>query len=276
MAEGRVSPGTLRRLYREEGLAVKRRRGRKRATGTRTPMPIPDGPCMRWSLDFVADTFGAVRRFRILAVIDDFTRECLALVADTSISGQRVARELDRLIRLYGKPETIVSDNGSELTSRAILEWQNERGVAWHYIAPGKPMQNGFVESFNGKLRDECLNEEVFDSLAHARSILGRWRHDYNHIRPHSSLGGLTPAARRSLELDGSTAPDALAKPQTMNYGQVQTLTMCERPKGLRSMERKLGELVFDDPYRMWRDLFSDVSALSPFLGPLPVRLSGL
>ncbi len=116
----------LRRLYREEGLAVKRRRGRKRATGTRTPMPIPDGPCMRWSLDFVADTFGPARRFRILAVIDDFTRECLALVADTSISGQRVARELDRLIRLYGKPETIVSDNGSELTSRAILEWQNE------------------------------------------------------------------------------------------------------------------------------------------------------
>ena len=212
----------LRRLYREEGLAVKRRRGRKRATGTRTPMPIPDGPCVRWSLDFVADTFGPARRFRILAVIDDFTRECLALVADTSISGQRVARELDRLIRLYGKPETIVSDNGSELTSRAILEWQNERGVAWHYIAPGKPMQNGFVESFNGKLRDECLNEEVFDSLAHARMILGRWRHDYNHIRPHSSLGGLTPAARRSLELDGSTAPDALAKPQTMNYGKAR------------------------------------------------------
>lgn len=172
---------------------MKRRRGRKRATGTLTPMAIPDGPCKRWSLDFVADTFGAARRFRILAVIDDFTRECLALVADTSISGQRVARELDRLIRLYGKPETIVSDNGSELTSRAILEWQNERGFAWHYIAPGKPMQNGFVESFNGKLRDECLNEEVFDGLAHARMILGRWRHDYNHVRPHSSLGGLTP-----------------------------------------------------------------------------------
>lgn len=208
----------LRRLYKEERLAVKRRRGRKRATGTRTPMPIPEGPCERWSLDFVSDVFGPARRFRMLCVIDDYTRECLALIADTSLSGQRVARELDRAIRLYGKPATIVSDNGAELTSRAILEWQNETGVAWHYIAPGKPQQNGFVESFNGKLRDECLNEEVFDSLAHARRILGRWRHDYNHHRPHSSLGGLTTAARRSLELYGGTAPNALAKPQTLDY----------------------------------------------------------
>ena len=208
----------LRRLYKEEGLAVKRRRGRKRATGTREPMPVPDGPSQRWSLDFVSDVFGPARRFRMLCVIDDYTRECLALVADTSLSGARVARELDRCIRLYGRPETIVSDNGTELTSRAILEWQNQTGIAWHYIAPGKPQQNGFVESLNGKLRDECLNEEVFDTLAHARMILGRWRHDYNHHRPHSSLGGLTPAARRSLVHVGSSAPDALATPQTMDY----------------------------------------------------------
>ncbi len=212
----------LRRIYKEEGLAVKRRCGRKRATGTREPMPEPTGPGVRWSLDFVSDTFGAVRRFRMLNVIDDYTRECLALVADTSISGHRVARELDRIIRLYGKPETIVSDNGTELTSRAILDWQNRTGIAWHYIDPGKPQQNGFVESFNGRLRDECLNEEVFDSLAHARRILAHWRHDYNHIRPHSSLGGLAPVARRSLELHGSTAPDALAKPQTINYRKVR------------------------------------------------------
>ena len=208
----------LRRLYKEEGLSVKRRRGRKRATGTREPMPVPDGPSQRWSLDFVSDVFGPARRFRMLNVIDDYTRECLALVVDTSLSGARVARELDRCIRLYGRPETIVSDNGTELTSRAILEWQNQTGIAWHYIAPGKPQQSGFVESFNGKLRDECLNEEVFDSLAHARKILGRWRHDYNHHRPHSSLGGLTPAARRSLVHVGSAAPDALATPQTMDY----------------------------------------------------------
>jgi len=212
----------LRRLYREEGLAVKRRRGRKRATGTREPMPVPDGPSKRWSLDFVSDVFGPARRFRMLNVIDDYTRECLALVADTSLSGPRVARELDRCIRLYGKPETIVSDNGTELTGRAILEWQNQTGIAWHYIAPGKPQQNGFVESFNGKLRDECLNEEVFDSLAHARRILGRWRYDYNHHRPHSSLGGLTPAARRSLEQFGSSSPDALATLQNLDYQRVR------------------------------------------------------
>ncbi len=212
----------LRRLYTEEGLSVKRRRGRKRATGTREQMPVPDGPSKRWSLDFVADVFGAARRFRMLCVIDDFTRECLALVADTSISGARVVRELDRCIRLYGKPETIVSDNGSELTSRAVLDWQNQTGIAWHYIAPGKPQQNGFVESFNGKLRDECLNEEVFDSLAHARKMLGSWRHDYNHHRPHSSLGGLTPAARRSLSPVGGLAPSALAKPQTTDYEKIR------------------------------------------------------
>lgn len=211
----------LRRLYRDEGLSVKRRRGRKRATGSREPLPAPDAPSRRWSLDFVSDVFGAGRRFRMLCVIDDYTRECLALVADTSLSGARVVRELERCIRLYGRPDTIVSDNGTELTSRAVLEWQNQTGIDWHYIAPGKPQQNGFVESFNGKLRDECLNEEVFDSLAHARRVLARWRHDYNHHRPHSSLGGLTPAARRSLELARGIAPGALATPTTMHYERV-------------------------------------------------------
>lgn len=129
----------LRRLYCEERLQVRRRRGRKRARGTRAPMPLPCGPNMRWSLDFVSDVFGDSRRFRILAVIDDFTRECFALVADTSLSGARVARELDDLIERHGKPQTIVSDNGTELTSRAILKWQNKTGVAWYYIQPGKP-----------------------------------------------------------------------------------------------------------------------------------------
>lgn len=120
----------LRRLYKEEGLAVKRRRGRKPATGTREPMPVPDGPTKRWSLDFMADVFGSAWRFRILNVIDHYPRECLALVAGTSLSGARMARELDRCIRLYGKPDTIVSDNGTELTSRDVLEWQNQTGIA--------------------------------------------------------------------------------------------------------------------------------------------------
>ncbi len=147
----------LRRLYREERLQVRRRRGRKRARGTRAPMPLPSGPNTRWSLDFVSDVFGASRRFRILGVIDDYTRECLGLIADTSLSGTRVARELDGLIARYGRPQTIVSDNGTELTSQAILKWQNKTGIVWHYIQPGKPQQNAFIEAFNGRLRDELL-----------------------------------------------------------------------------------------------------------------------
>jgi putative transposase len=184
----------LLRLYREEGLAVQRRSGRKRALGTRAPMVVPDGPNQRWSLDFVSDAFTDSRRFRILCIIDDFSRECLALVADTSLSGARVARELDRIIAGRGKPKTIVSDNGTELTSTAILQWSQNRSVEWHYIAPGKPTQNAFVESFNGRLRDECLNETLFTNLRHARVELAIWRQDYNHVRPHSAHGGRTPA----------------------------------------------------------------------------------
>lgn len=190
----RMNHKKLRRLYAQEGLQVKRRRGRKRAQGTRAPLPIPNGANQRWSLDFLSDVFGAGRRFRILAVIDDFSRECLALIADTSLPGSRVARELDALVAVCGKPRTIVSDNGSELTSRALLKWQNETGVAWHYIQPGKPQQNAFIEAFNGRLRDELLNEEVFESLGAARRMLAHWRHDYNHVRPHSALGGQPPA----------------------------------------------------------------------------------
>lgn len=183
----------LFRLYREERLTVRRRGGRKRALGTRAPMGIPQGPNQRWSLDFVADQLVDGRRFRVLVVVDDFTRECLALVVDTSLSGQRVARELDALIALRGRPLMVVSDNGTELTSRAILQWQEDSQVEWHYIAPGKPMQNGFVESLNGRFRDECLNEHMFRNLPSARRLIEEWRMDYNVYRPHTSLGGLTP-----------------------------------------------------------------------------------
>jgi putative transposase len=136
----------LFRLYREERLTVRRRGGRKRAIGTRTPMMIPMRPNDRWSLDFVSDQLTEGRRFRILAIVDDCTRERLALAADTSLSGIRVARELDRLMIERGEPKMIVSDNGSELTSNAILAWAGKTKVEWHYIAPGKPMQNGAVE----------------------------------------------------------------------------------------------------------------------------------
>ncbi len=149
------------RLYREEGLTVRRRKGRKRAVGARAPAPVLALPNQRWSLDFVHDQLATGRRFRILNIVDDITRECLAAVLDTSISGRRVVRELTDLIIRRGAPKMIVSDNGTELTSNAVLAWSGETRVEWHYIAPGKPTQNGFVESFNGRMRDELLNETV-------------------------------------------------------------------------------------------------------------------
>jgi putative transposase len=193
----RMNHKKLRRLYGEERLQVRRRGGRKRALGTRAPIALPQGPNQRWSMDFVSDTLTDGRRFRILAVMDDFSRECLCLVADTSLSGVRVARELDAIIARRGRPLLCVSDNGTELTSTAILKWCQEREVGWHYIAPGKPQQNAFAESFNGRLRDECLNETLFTSLAQARTILMAWQRDYNEVRPHSGLNGRTPASIR-------------------------------------------------------------------------------
>lgn len=187
----------LRRLYAAERLQVRRRGGRKRALGTRAPMTLPQGPNQRWSLDFVSDTLTDGRRFRILVVVDDFTRECLCLVADTSLSGARVARELTLLITRHGAPLLCVSDNGTELTSTAILSWSQETKIGWHYIAPGKPQQNAFAESFIGRLRDECLNETLFTSLRQARAVLAAWQRDYNEVRPHSAHGGLTPASIR-------------------------------------------------------------------------------
>jgi putative transposase len=172
----RMNHKRLYRLYREEKLMVRRRRGRKRALGTRTPLRLPNTINERWSLDFVSDTLSDGRRFRILCIVDDFSRECLATVVDTSLSGVRVVRELEQLIRVRGKPKIIVSDNGAELTSVAVLRWV-PGWVAWHYIEPGKPVQNAFIESFNSRLRDECLNEHAFLSLAEARAIITSWRH---------------------------------------------------------------------------------------------------
>ncbi len=156
-------------------------------------MAIPQGPNQQWSLGFVSDSLSCGRRFHILNVIDDFSREYLAALVDTSLSGERVARELDRIAQIRGYPYMVVSDIGTEPTSNAILTWQEDRKVDWHYIAPRKPMQNGFVESFNGRMRDECLNEHLFDSLRDARNLVDAWRTDFNHNRPHSSLAGLTP-----------------------------------------------------------------------------------
>ena len=225
----------LRRLYREERLQVRRRGGRKRALGTRAPIALPLGPNQRWSLDFVSDTLTDSRRFRMLTVVDDFTRECLALVADTSLSGVRVGRELDVIIARRGRPLSIVSDNGTELTSMAILSWSQETQVEWHYIAPCKPTQNAFIESFNGRLRDELLNETQFRSLDHAREALAHWKDDYNTVRPHSAIGNVPPATYAklndpvmqrdgSLELLRGSAPRPVASPSQRGSNEEQAL----------------------------------------------------
>src|SRR5579863_3519284 len=225
----------LRRLYREERLQVRRRGGRKRALGTRAPMALPQGPNQRWSLDFVSDAFADGRRFRILAIVDDFTRECLALVPDTSLPGLRVARELDALIAARGRPVMCVSDNGTELTGMAILRWSQDTRVEWHYIAPGKPQQNAFIESFNGPLRDELLNKTLFTSLAHVRDALVIWKDDYNTIRPHSALGNLPPAVFAELSVPGmqrdgalryveGSAPRPVAPPSQQGSNDARTL----------------------------------------------------
>ena len=228
-----VNHKRLFRIYREEKLTVRRRHGRKRAMGTRAPMLIPMAPNQRWSLDFVSDQMTDCRRFRVLTVVDDCTRECLALVADTSLSGLRVARELEALIARRGKPAMIVSDNGTEFTSNAILSFADRMRVDWHYIAPGKPIQNAFIESFNGRLRDELLNETLFPSLSHVRATVASWRADYNLNRPHSRLGWLTPAEyadtfnpRRDLALRSmaSSTPAPVAHPAQMGKTNRQSL----------------------------------------------------
>ena len=204
------------RLYREEGLTVRKRRARRRAVGTRAPIVVEAKANARWSLDFVHDQLASGRRFRVLNIVDDVTRECLAAIPDTSISGRRVARELTDLIAWRGKPGLIVSDNGTEFTSNAMFAWAREHKVAWHFIAPGKPMQNGFCESFNGRMRDELLNESLFLGLDHARDCIARWTADYNLQRPHSALGYLTPVAyAANLAATGGRLrnPDQLRRP---------------------------------------------------------------
>ena len=181
------------KLYKQAGLKVAKRGGRKRAIGVRLVNIPASQPSQRWSLDFVMDALSNGRRIRLLNVVDDFTRECLMIIVDTSLSGQRVARELSRLVLDRGKPDEIISDNGTEFTSQAILMWSLEQGISWKYIEPGKPVQNAYIESFNGKLRDECLNEHWFTGLERAREIVAAWKWDYNHCRPHSSLDGLSP-----------------------------------------------------------------------------------
>jgi transposase InsO family protein len=169
-------------------LTGRKRKARGKAVGTRAPILVEARPNARWSLDFFYDQFANGQRFRVLKVVDGVTRECLAAIPDTSISGRRVARELAALIESHGKPGMIVFENGIQLTSNVILTFAATHRIEWHYIAPGKPMQNGFVESFNGHMCDELLNETMFHNLANARIVIASWAADYNTKHPHSAL----------------------------------------------------------------------------------------
>jgi len=202
--EGRVvNHKRVYRLYAEDGLQVRRRRRKRVSAAVRRPMEAPSRPTERWSMDFATDSLANGRRFRALVVVDDFTRECVGIEVDTSLTGGRVARLLERAGELAGLPEVVVSDNGPEFTSRALDAWAYRNGVELRFIQPGKPNQNAFAESFIGKFRDECLNEHWFSSLADAREKLEAWRVDYNTQRPHSSLDDATPSefARRSQNI---------------------------------------------------------------------------
>lgn len=182
------------RIYRDEGLAVRRKARKRVAQANRRPRQSVQHANEQWSMDFVHDTLATGRKFRTLNIIDDATRECLEIAADTSIGGHRVTRILDE-VAAQGRPlpQRIVVDNGTEFTSRALNAWAYRHGVELHYTRPGRPMDNGLIESFNGKFRDECLNLHWFTSLRQARALIEAWRQGYNGARPHSSLGYRTP-----------------------------------------------------------------------------------
>jgi len=181
------------RLYREAGLAVRRRKRKRIGPFERKPLPKPTAANISWSMDFVADGLIGGRRLRCLTIVDDCTRECLAIEVDTSITGLRVQAVLDRLADTRGLPKSITVDNGPEFYGQVLDQWAYRTGVELSFIRPGKPNENAYIESFNGKFRDECLNEHWFLSLAHARSVIEAWRIEYNTERPHSSLGNRTP-----------------------------------------------------------------------------------
>lgn len=198
---GVINHKRVERLYAQEGLQLPKRRKKLRRSWSRVmPVAVPTRPLERWSLDFIHDSLRDGRRFRALRVVDDFSRECPVIAVDTSISGQRVTRVLEDLAQFTGLPEVLVMDNGPEFTSKAMLCWAEERGVKLHFINPGKPRQNAYIESFNGKFRDECLNQHWFGNLQEAARMIEKWRKDYNQARPHSSLGYLAPETFRQKQ----------------------------------------------------------------------------
>lgn len=231
-----VNHKRVHRLYQAAGLQVRRRRRKRLTRAERVPLPVPARRLARWSMDFTVDTLADGRGFRTLNIVDDFTRECLAIEVDRSLPGLRVTRVLDRLQAILGLPETIVVDNGPEFAGRTLDAWAYAHGVTLRFIRPGKPIENAYVESFNGKFRDECLNEHWFVSLADAIATIEAWRIDYNTVRPHSALGGRTPHdfARHEEGLAGwrrlvprRSKPPRTSYPCSGSWGQVTTTAAC-------------------------------------------------
>ena len=204
------------RLYREAKLAVRRRRKGKRPASERVPLQQARTVNEVWSMDFVSDSLANGRRLKYLTVADDFSHESVEIAVDYGISGQYVTRVLDRAARFRGYPLAVRTDNGPEFTSRVFMAWAQSRGIRHILIQPGRPMQNGYIESFNGKFRDEHLNEQWFESLSEARSAAATWRMDYNEVRPHSSLGRIPPA--RFAEQHRQRAGDAA---RTLNRNEI-------------------------------------------------------
>jgi putative transposase len=193
------------RIYKEEGLSLRIRRRKKMAAIQRIEAPMPTRPNERWSMDFVSDALSSGRKIRALAIVDDYSRKCHRIEIDTSIGGQRVVRVLSEIAQREGLPEVITIDNGPEFISKALDAWAYQRGIKLNFIRPGKPVDNSFIESFNGRFRDECLNDHWFTGLDEARKIVEDWRIDYNNERPHTSLGNLTPEEFLAKEREKSS-----------------------------------------------------------------------
>jgi putative transposase len=221
-----VNTKRVYRLYREEQLQVRTAKRTKRAPHLRVPLPGAGRANQRWSMDVVSDRFITGRWFRILTVVDQYTRECLCAFADHSQTGEKVVEQMQRLGASRGLPESITTDNGSEFVGRAMETWAYRAGIKLDFIRPGKPVENGFIESFNGRLRDECLNGEFFFELADARQKLEKWRHDYNEQRPHGALSDRTPSefartlGQRSFILPSVTKAEAQPRQGSANAGQ--------------------------------------------------------
>jgi len=223
---GAVNHKRVYRLYREAGLGVRQRK--RIGAVERQALATPTRQNERWSMDFISDALSAGRKFRSLNIVDDFNRECLAAEVDTSITGARVVRVLERLREFRGLPQILVLDNGPEFAGQALDVWAYEQGVKLRFIAPGKPVQNAFIESFNGKMRDECLNEHWFISLREAREAIEAWRRDYNEVRPHTSLGNRTPQEfiACGAALRSPTAPSELHRREEQKQETTRELAL--------------------------------------------------